>query len=255
MARQYDAPPIAEVLCEFYFSPGQPWDWTIPGLLYDKVKGDFPKKSQQNVLQVELRAEREEITQNIKGGMARMQFLRADEHALMQVGPDLLVINHLRPYSGWANFKVDIKRCLATYCDIVQPQGIQRIGLRYINKIEFPYSSVEIDDYLLTAPRIPNEIPQVFSSWAQRVEVPYDRLGGSLVLQTGSLKESQDANTVFLLDLNFQSHGEELFDTDTALEWVEQAHDNLEAAFEASITPKARVFFKEVIRDDSGDRD
>src|SRR5450759_1726858 len=165
MARQYINPPIAEALCEFYFSPSQPWDWTIPGLLYDKFKTDFPRKSQQNVLQVELHAEREEINQNIKGGMARMQFLREDGRALVQVGPDLLVVNHLKPYSGWRIFKADITRSLATYCDTAQPRGIQRIGLRYINKIEFPYPSVEIEDYLLSAPRIPSEIPQTFTSW------------------------------------------------------------------------------------------
>lgn len=251
MARRYNIPPIAEALCEFHFAPSQPWDWTIPGLLYDKVKGDFPKKRQQNVLQMELHAEREEINQNIKGGIARMQFLREDEHALMQVGPDLLVVNHLKPYSGWENFQADITKCLTIYSDTLQPKGIQRIGLRYINKIEFPYTSVEIEDYLLSAPKIPSEIPQTFSSWAQRVEVPYEQLGASLILQTGSLKESQDTGVVFLLDLYFQSIRTELFDLNTGLQWVKQAHDNIEVAFEASITAKARLLFKEVTHHDS----
>ena len=85
MGRLYKNPPLIEALCEFQFEPDQPWDWTIPGLVYDKVKKEFPKKKQQNIIKMEVHAD-PEISQSVKGEIARMQFLREDEQALIQVG-------------------------------------------------------------------------------------------------------------------------------------------------------------------------
>ena len=47
MGRRYKNPPIVEALCEFEFISSQPWDLTIPGLIYEKVKDEFPDKRQQ----------------------------------------------------------------------------------------------------------------------------------------------------------------------------------------------------------------
>lgn len=47
MVRKYKHPPIVEALCEFQFIPSQPWDITIPGLLYDRINSEFPVKQQK----------------------------------------------------------------------------------------------------------------------------------------------------------------------------------------------------------------
>ncbi|MCL4506465.1 MAG: TIGR04255 family protein [Chloroflexi bacterium] len=245
MIHRYSNPPIIESLCEFYFEPSQPWDWTVPGLLYDKLKGAFPRKQQMNSMEVEVHNESGGISQNIKGGTARMQFLREDGKALVQVGPDLLVINHLKPYAGWDQFRADIDHCLATYFDTIRPVGVRQIGLRYINRIEIPSASIQIDDYLLAVPRIPPQIPRTFTAWVQRVEIPYTDANGLLVLQSGSLQEGQDAHAVFLLDLYFISSPEKAVGLSAALDTVEQAHQHIETAFEASVTDNARKIFGE----------
>ena len=77
----------------------------------------------------------------------RIQFVRSDERALIQLGQDLLAINHLEPYPTWAYFKPIILDKLEVYQDIAQPEGLERIGLRYINKIEFEPLIVELEDY------------------------------------------------------------------------------------------------------------
>jgi uncharacterized protein (TIGR04255 family) len=109
MGRLYENPPLVEALCEFQFEPNQPWDWTIPGLVYDKIKIDFPKKKQQNMVEMAARIEQDELRPTIKGGVARMQFLRDDETALIQVGPNLLVVNQLKPYPTRDKFRELVK--------------------------------------------------------------------------------------------------------------------------------------------------
>lgn len=244
MGRIYENPPLIEAVCEFRFEPSQPWDWTIPGLVYDKVKSEYPKKRQQNIVEVELRAEQEELAQRLKGGIARMQFLRSDERALIQVGPDLLTVNHLKPYPTWKTFKEMIVHAFNVYREIANPRGIRRIGLRYINKIEIPEPRVEIEDYLLAAPKVPEVVPQIFATFVQRVEIPFEQANGMLVLQSGSMRDEHTEGTAFMLDLDFFTLQADKLTLDSAMEWVENAHDEVERTFEACVTDKARKLFK-----------
>jgi uncharacterized protein (TIGR04255 family) len=47
-----------------------------------------------------------------------------------------LTFNKLRPYSKWEEFSGEAKELWQRYSQIVKPQGIIRLGLRYINRIE-----------------------------------------------------------------------------------------------------------------------
>jgi uncharacterized protein (TIGR04255 family) len=44
MPKKYEKPPIIEAVCEFRFSGKSKWDLTIPGLIYDSVKDEYPQK-------------------------------------------------------------------------------------------------------------------------------------------------------------------------------------------------------------------
>src|SRR5712692_6393770 len=143
MARVYKFPPIREAVCEFRFEPSQPWDSTVLGLVYEKIKEEFPKKRQPSSLQVSVRTEAGEA-ENIRGPSNRMQFLREDERALVQVAPDFLSVSHFKPYSKWELFKGIIEKALIAYRQLNETKGVRRLGLRYINQINIPEKQVEI---------------------------------------------------------------------------------------------------------------
>ncbi|MFZ2615490.1 MAG: TIGR04255 family protein, partial [Anaerolineae bacterium] len=86
---KYGNPPIVEVVAEFRFVPAEPWDLTVPGLVYDRLRGQFPRKRLLKVLEGEAAVEATGIRQEFRLA-DRMQFLREDEKAYVQVGPDLL---------------------------------------------------------------------------------------------------------------------------------------------------------------------
>lgn len=245
MGRVYENPPLIEAVCEFQFEPSQPWDWTIPGLIYAEIKEEFPKKKQQNVIEMEVRAD-QEITQSVKGGIARMQFLRGDERALVQVGPNLLAVSHLKPYPTWNKFQEMVINGLAVYRKVASPKALRRIGLRYINRLEIPQPQIKIEDYILAIPNIPEPVPQIFATWLQRVEVPFIDANGLMIIQSGLLKQDDPNSVVFVLDLDFVTLNVRKIHLDNTIEWVTQAHDEIEKTFEACITDKTRAFFKEV---------
>jgi hypothetical protein len=38
MPRRYEETPLVEALCEFRFLGNEAWDWTIPGIVYERIK-------------------------------------------------------------------------------------------------------------------------------------------------------------------------------------------------------------------------
>jgi uncharacterized protein (TIGR04255 family) len=243
MGKIYRNAPIIEALVEFQFT-SQQWDWTVPGLMYERLERSFPKKRQQNVLQVEMQAEAAQIAQKVKGGIARMQFVREDDKALIQVGPDLLAVNYLKPYPNWATFGAQILQALSMYREIAAPTGLKRIGLRYINRVEIPQPRVEIEEYFHIFPKIP--MPQDMSAFLMRVEVPLTAANGLLVITMGSTPSGQPECSAFILELGFSTVQAESLALESSSAWIEGAHMQIENAFEACITDKARVVFEEV---------
>lgn len=231
MRRIYRNPPLIEALCEFQFQAGQPWDWTVSGRVYERVQGEYPKKRHQPMT--------ESLPQEAHGCVARMLFLSDDERLVMQVAPDLLAVNQLQPQTEWRAFRSVIQRALAVYHEVAQPAQIQRMGLRYINRIELP-NLLQASRYVCFLPQVPADIPHAPEAWALRVDIPYSE-GEYLRLQSAALTHAP----AIVLDIEFAT--EQLYNpqADDWLRWLERAHTIVGQVFEASITPTAREAFGE----------
>ena len=59
------------------------------------------------------------------------------------------------------------------------------------------------------------------------------------------MQQEEKAETAFMLDLDFAILQASKSTLDAAMDWIEQAHDHVERTFEACITDKSRVLFKE----------
>ncbi len=244
MSRKYSNPPIVEALCEFQFIPSQPWDMTIPGLLYEKINREFPVKQQQMGFGIGFQPKEGGMELRIEMSQ-RMQFFRSDKSALVQVGPDLLTINHLKPYPTWEEFKPLILKNLEIYKDIAKPKGFKRIGLRYINKIEFDEHPIELTDYFNYYPFIPTNLPQMHEAFQVRVEIPYEEGRGRLLLTLASMIPEKLNVPSILLDLDYIMAISESVLLDQTSDWIEKAHTIVENVFEACITNKYRSLFGE----------
>jgi uncharacterized protein (TIGR04255 family) len=241
--RQYKKPSVAEVVCEFQFVGSHDWDWTIPGLLYQEVMADFPVKRQEKAFEVNIAAQEGTIHQNLAGSLSKIQFVREDKSAMVQVGPDLLAVNVSGPYPGWETFSELVQRHFDLYSKIAQPSGFKRIGLRYINKFIFPTANIETTDYFDFYPHLPKIVEQKHGPFSMRVLYGYGDEPVVLNLQMGNIP-SDDKNLGIALDLDYylvKSGSVKLAD---GLGWVKLAHQRIEDMFEACITHKTRQFLE-----------
>jgi uncharacterized protein (TIGR04255 family) len=246
MGRRYKNPPVVEALCEFQFIPSQPWDLTIPGLIYEKAREKFPDRQQQIGIGVQFRPTEKGIERKVEPAPPRIQFYRKDKTALIQVAPDRLAVNQLKPYPTWAKFKPMVLETLQMYREVANPKGFKRIGLRYINKINIKAESVELSEYVDFYPYIPKELPQLHTSFISRVEIPYLNDRDRMLVTIGSAPPESPNTTSIVLDIDHIMAIPEAIPMEAAEEWIEQAHSAIERAFESCIKDKSRILFEEV---------
>ena len=242
MSRKYANPPILEAVCEFRLTPDTPWDITIPGLFYERVKETFPHREQRVVQEVELKLEPQAAQQLIRTS-ERILLFTPDRKMLVQLGPRLLAVSALKPYPSWEGFKPRIEMAWKELEEVVEVKGLQRIGLRYINRIELPCPDVIPKDYFDFYPFIGSHLPQRITSFALGAEFPYaegrDRC--RVQLTTESISEHQSA---FMLDIDYFLAYPQGIAVQDALKWVEEAHNQVEMVFEGCIKDSLRKIFK-----------
>lgn len=253
MVRKYKNPPIIEALCEFQFGPDSSWDLAMPGLIYEKVKDIFPKRRQVKMLALNIPAVPRAVTVEPQiQAIERMQFLQESERVLVQVGSQLVAVNHLKPYSSWNEFFPLIQKGFSAYCKVIEPKNIHRVELRYINRIEFPvkdaeeFQRIKLEDYFNFYPFVGSNLPQELRSFVMGIEASYERAKDILRLQltSGSTEAFNTAAIILDIDYFLAKPGE--VEIDDVFEWVDLAHKRIEESFENCIKDRLRQIFEEV---------
>ncbi|RLA98417.1 MAG: TIGR04255 family protein [Deltaproteobacteria bacterium] len=246
MGRKYRNPPIVEAVCEFRLTPDTPWDLTIPGLFFEKVKSTFTQREQRVIQEVELSQEPQGLQQQIRT-TERILLFTQDKKMLVQLGPRLLVVNALKPYPTWQRFKPLIETAWEGLKSVLEVRGLQRIGLRYINRIELPVpvEFVGISEYFAFYPFVGPQLPRNMVSFIIGGEFPYKEGRDRCRVQLTPAPDSGD-KSAFMLDIDYFLARSREIEVGKALDWVEEAHSQVEAVFEGCITDVLRKMFEEV---------
>lgn len=249
--RRYKNPPIEEAFCEFRFRPGQDWDLTIPGRLQVELGDEYPGKPRESrFAEIGLRTHGGQSSDvKFPEGLFRIQLTTTDSTRMVGVGPDVLSIHMLRPYQnserpdggGWEEFRLRIEEALRAYWRVTKPEGINRVGIRYINKIVIPQEQVRIEDYLNSALPEPSGLPDQLTEFMSRVDYQYDN-EFHIVLSQATI-EAGDNRLAFLLDIDAIWENPQVVGTEKALALTNDLRDRERVAFEAVITEKTRELF------------
>ncbi len=237
MAEKLKYSPLIEALCEFRFAPSPSWDWTIPGRLYDLIGGDFPERAQVDGLSVQfVPSPKNASPQQVIKGPERVQMKRTDGTAMVQVGPNLLVVNHLRPYADWETFRPMIADAYVQHEKIVGVAKVARIGLRYINQIALPDQDVGLEDVTTLAQKRFAPFDRPLAGLYQRYELAQDAPRGVLIVQLGTQRTERGASVMLDFDLG-SAPRQEFTGIESVLAWLDDAHTRIDDAFFAAVAP------------------
>jgi len=103
--------------------------------------------------------------------------------------------SRLEPYKDWEQLRESAMAVWQRFLEVVQPEVINRVAVRYINALHLPLKEGQpFSYYLSAAPEIPEKLPQAMSAFIQRV-VMIDHKTSNRAIVTQALEESQAART------------------------------------------------------------
>lgn len=187
---------------------------------------------------------------SIKTKQLGWRFRSADGLYVYQVRKNGFGASRLAPYERWESFRGEARRLWDKYREATQPLGLQRIAVRYINRIDIPLPLEDFGDYFLTAPLISPHLPQGLSGYLLSLTVPIDPLVTAIITQTTlspevvGTKPANPEKLSMLLDIDV-SQAIELPETEEGIwERFEYLRKVKNHVFESCITDMTRGLFQ-----------
>ncbi|CUQ66311.1 TIGR04255 family protein [Candidatus Nitrospira inopinata] len=142
--------PIAEAVIDIRARAEAPWEESAVRQCLVPLLPAYPhiesQREFEHALQVGPGQETVQIHRDL--GWKGLRCESADHVHIAQFNRDGFVFSRLRPYDHWEQFHGEAMRLWKVYRDLARPSAIQRLGLRFINRIELPLDGLRPDDYL-----------------------------------------------------------------------------------------------------------
>ena len=237
----YERAPILETIIEIRVSPSAPAD-------LDSLRA--VRTGDENRYPEELAVMESAVGVEVTGLVASMtsaptkqtgyQWQNRAGAEIFRASSTQLSYHKLRPYTRWELCRDEARRLWEKYQRIVRPQTVERLGLRYINRLDLPPSG-DLNDYLLTTPQIAPGIHQELSSYMMTLTLPQPDLPNTTITLRQATVEAPSpdvASVVFDIDVS------RTMPTSPASDQIwsafERLHERQNQIFELCITDRTR---------------
>lgn len=221
--------------------PVDNWDSSVPGRFYERVRKDFPTKS--DVQSVSF------VVRSSAGPPPPVQapIMKArskDRSKYLQIGPGLMTVNCLK-YTHWPEFRDSIAQAVAAYMEVSVLSALTSLSIRYINRFEFEQETVNLGEYFVFGVFIPETIRDIhgFQCIFHNQVEPKGNMHGrrnTTKFFTRPTRLQSSENPLFL-DIRASSLGTIEATSQNILEIAEQFHEVVEGIFESFLTDKLRA--------------
>ena len=95
-------------------------------------------------------------------GWKGLRLQASDKLHIAQFNRDGFVFSRLHPYESWEQLIGEGMRLWGIHREIARPSDVQRLGLRFINRILLPPKYMDFEDYLKAPPKSPDGLDLPF---------------------------------------------------------------------------------------------
>lgn len=242
MAIHYENAPITEALIDIRVDlPVSVAALQLLEAVHERVKDRYPGKKRRLYVEGRFSAG-DEVGASARQTLVGFSFSSEDGKQVFQARRDGFTFSRLRPYGSWPELRDEARRLWDIYRDVVNPEKITRVAVRYINQIDIPMSPIEYKDYFRTTPEVSPDLPQALSAYFMQLQFPQIDFEGLLILTQTSAPPPSPTTTSVILDLAVYKQTEMVSDQDV---WglLETLRNRKNEFFEGCITERTRALF------------
>ena len=180
------------------------------------------------------------------GNPAITQFKNEQGDTIVQLSSNMLTVNRVPEYKAWENFMPSIIKALNTLKNLMEINTIERIGLKYINKINAgeKHSFENFTKLFNLYPYTVDGFKYDTKSIQLNIEFPIKKKKEVLSVLIATLKEEQEYMAPILFQLYSTYISREAFDIPMIQSWLDnRAHLQLNEAFQSFLTEDCKKSF------------
>lgn len=172
------------------------------------------------------------------------KFTSVNGKSIWQSRTDGFTFSQLAPYASWLPFRNEARRLWTQFRNGTQPQTINRLALRYINRIDVPSPSIDLKEYFRTSPEISPDLPQELTGYFMQLTLPQSDLGGEVLINQTIIPPPRPDMVSVVLDIDLFSDQNVPQSEEAIWDFFERLHVRKNEVFEACITDQTRRLFE-----------
>jgi len=186
-------PPIVEAIIDI--DCDMPPDFNlrnVESLINNIFKTEYPNLKKRYSFNGEIGFKVGE-SPTVKNGDAHIQAILMNNSAgnqLVQIRQNGFSFNRLTPYTSLDDYLPEVERVWKLFFENFSPLFVQRIGLRYVNRILLPLknTTLDLDTYLKVGPKLPKDSHLEFAGFVHQQQLVESNTGNqaNIVLATQS---------------------------------------------------------------------
>jgi uncharacterized protein (TIGR04255 family) len=162
--------PIIEAVIQITTRAQSSWQESDVTQRLKSALPDYPNALAMNRVQQEFvfgpQAPAQSNFQDLGWNGLRLQ--SADNHHVAQFNRDSFVFSRLQPYEDWESLEREAMRLWALHVALASPTEVQRLGVRFINRIQMPVGDTRFEDYIDPHPETPGGLDLPFLNFLHR---------------------------------------------------------------------------------------
>jgi uncharacterized protein (TIGR04255 family) len=240
----YENAPITEALLDIKVELPGTLSLQVLESIHNRVRDKYPGKANRNYVESQFSVG-DQVSATAKQTPMGFAFSSQDGKQVFQARRDGFTFSRLRPYGNWAELRDEGRRLWNIYREIVNPERITRVAVRYINQIDIPGPAIDYKDYFRTTPEVSPSLPQGLSGFFMQLQFPQPDFEGLLILTQTAVPPPHPDTSSVVLDLDvFKAVTESPSDAEV-WDLLERLRNRKNEFFEGSITDRTRELFGE----------
>jgi uncharacterized protein (TIGR04255 family) len=235
--------PIVEALLDIQVQLPKEKDLKMLHTLFEEVKNKYPleKKRFKFSGTIEFKAQEELAKSSVSNTQVDgYLYYSEDKSKVFQARLNGFTFNKHKPYQSWSALKKEAKQLWLLYIKVVEPVTINRIALRYINKIplKIPFTP---SNYFKTLPSLANGLDYKMNNLFSQISITNHKINAKANI-TEAVETTGIDTALFLFDIDVYQQGD--FNESEIWNIFENLRDFKNKIFFESITERTLKLLK-----------
>jgi uncharacterized protein (TIGR04255 family) len=165
-----DRAPIIEAVIEIRTRAQSPWEESKVTQRLKAALPEYPTVHSMDAVQQEIVFGAQVPPQGLvhELGWNGLRLQSADKLHVAQFNRGGFVFSRLRPYETWEQLEKEATRLWQLHVQVASPSEIQRLGVRFINRIQMPAQETRFEEYIDPSPETPRDLDLPFLNFLYR---------------------------------------------------------------------------------------